>query len=117
MHVPPMRRQAFWSFRFDVLGVKPVTGAGLGLELRPELTDLKPLGDAPPEIMHPHAERIGLAGLRSGRGGGHHCSEAIIEELGSWTVLQTGSGKDLSGKQATRQIPPTSTSEMHKAPI
>jgi hypothetical protein len=60
-------RQPFRRLCLDVARVQPVTGAGFGLELRPELADFEALGDAPPEIVQPRAERDTFHGRLSGR--------------------------------------------------
>jgi hypothetical protein len=51
VQAPTTSRQTFRSFRLDIARVQPVTGAGFGLELRPELADFQAFRDAPPEIV------------------------------------------------------------------
>ncbi len=67
--------QTLRCFRSDIFRVEAVTGARFGLELRPELADLKAIGDALPKALHTRSERNGLSRSLSGRlrGCRHRC--------------------------------------------
>src|ERR1700694_3668437 len=69
----PALPDALFSGVIDSMRVKAIAGVGVGTKLIPELVELKPVGDALPELVHARAEAVAPRRLWAhGLGGSRH---------------------------------------------